>query len=179
MQCFLCHKTHKGIKTSGWSSVFRRHVINYGKRHGTHSELALTWICNRQDSQKYRHLGRTRIRVHLILKTELSHTARLISISAAHSLLQFKSANGGLHCLFSAAYTIHQIGLLGTRYSARVCSPEIRKLPSTPEQAKTTQYHVVFPALWRGILCHVLSLEYEDMPLLLRPMQSSQMVISY
>lgn len=35
-------------------------------------------------------------------------------------------------------------------------------LPCTPEQAKTTQYHTVFPALCRGILCHILSLEYKD-----------------
>lgn len=61
-------------------------------------------------------LVKKRIQVLLILKTEISHMARLISISAAHSLLQFKSANGGLHCLFSAAYTMHQICLLGTRY---------------------------------------------------------------
>lgn len=142
MQCFLCHKTHKGIKTSGWSSVFRRHVINYGKRHRTHSELALTWSCNRQDSQKYRHLGKTRIRVHLILKTELSHTARLISISAAHSLLQFKSANGGLHCLFSAAYTIHQIGLLGTRYSLQEYVPQ-RYVSSHPHRNRQRPHSIM------------------------------------
>lgn len=91
---------------------------------GLNSVLALTWTCNRRDSQKYRHLGKTRIRVYLILKTEISHTARLISISAAHSLLQFKSANGGLHCLFSAAYTMHQICLLGTRYYLQEYVPQ-------------------------------------------------------
>ena len=139
----------------------------------TSSHLDLQWA-----RQSEIHLGKTRTRVHLILKTEISHTARLISISAAHSLLQFKSANSGLHCLFSAAYTMHQICLLGTRYYLQEYVPQ-RYVCShpLPEQAKTTQYHV-FPALCRGTLCHVPSLEYKDMPLLLRPTQSSQMVIS-
>lgn len=90
------------------------------------------------------NLGETRIKVHLNLRTEISHVARLSSPSAAHSLPQFISANGGLHCLFSAAYTMHQICLPGTRYYLQDCSPETRILPCTPEPAKTTQYHVVF-----------------------------------
>lgn len=61
---------------------------------------------------------------------------------------------------------------------AGVRSPVIRMLPSTPEQAKTTHYHILFPALCRVILYHILSLEYKDMPLL-GPMQPSQMAISY
>lgn len=99
----------------------------------THSVVALTWTRKGQDRWKYRRLGKNRIRVHLILKTEIPHTPRLISASAARSPLQLKSANGGLHCLFSAAYTRHQIRVLGThRYLQEyglqryVCSPPLR-----------------------------------------------------
>jgi len=114
-------------------------VINYGKCHGTHSVLALTWTCNRHGSPKYMHLGKTR--VHLMLKIEISHVAWLISISAAHSLLQFKSVNGGLHCLFSAAHTMHQIRLLGTRYCLQEYVPQ-RYVCSHPLRNRQRPYSI-------------------------------------
>lgn len=80
----------------------------------------------------------------------LSHTARLISISVAHSLLQFKSANGGLQCLCSAAYTWHQMYPLGTHY----CLQETSTHPFQNRPLKT----IVFPGLCRAILWYTLSL---------------------
>lgn len=100
----------------------------------------------------------------------ISHTARLISISVAHSLLQLKSANGGLQCLCSAAYTWHQISPLGTHHSLQETSTH--PLQNRPHST------VVFPGLCRGILCHILSLEHKDMLLLLWPTQWLQVVIS-
>lgn len=79
---------------------------------------------HRPESQKYLHLGKTSTRVHLIVKTEISCVARLISINAAYSLLPIKSANGGLQCLFSAAYTMHWICLPGTRYYPQEYIPQ-------------------------------------------------------
>lgn len=114
---------------------------------------------------------KARIRVPLILETMISHTARLISIRVAHSLLQFKSANGGLHCLCPAAYTWHQIYPLGMHYC-------LQETSTHPFQNRPHSI-VAFPGLCRGILCHIFSLEYKDMLLLLWPMQWLQMVISY
>ena len=76
-----------------------------------------------------------------MLKIEISHVAWLISISAAHSLLQFKSVNGGLHCLFSAAHTMHQIRLLGTRYCLQEYVPQ-RYVCSHPLRNRQRPYSI-------------------------------------
>lgn len=102
--CNVCHATEL-IKTQSEALPKSSHDKLWQMPQDplcTSSHLSL-------QSQKNRHLGKTRIRAHLILKTVRSHTARLISLSVEHSLLQFKSANGGLECLCSAAYTWHQI----------------------------------------------------------------------
>lgn len=80
----------------------------------------------------------------------ISHTARLISISVAHSLLQFKSANGGLQCLCSAAYKWHQMYPPGTHY----CLQETGTHPFQNRPHKI----IVFPGLCRAILWYTLSL---------------------
>lgn len=99
----------------------------------------------------------------------ISHTARLISISVAHSLLQFKSANGGLQCLCSAAYTWHQIYPLGTHYCLQKSTHPFQNRPRSI---------VVFPGPARVYaMPHLLSIKYKDMLLLLRPVQWLQMVI--
>lgn len=100
----------------------------------------------------------------------ISHTARLISVSVAHSLLQFKSANGGLQCLCSAAYTWHQICPLGTHSC-------LQETSTHPFQDRPHNI-IVFPGLFRAILCHILSLLNIKI-WLLWPMQWLQMVISY
>lgn len=145
---FLCNVCHAIKLTKIQSEALPKRSC--GKCHGTHSVLA----CSGQKSQKNRHLGKTRTRAHLMLKTMISHTARLISVSVAHSLLQFKSANGGLQCLCSAAHTWHQICPPGTHYCLQETSTH--PLQNRPHTI------IVFPGLCRAILYHILSLEYKD-----------------
>lgn len=76
-------------------------------------------------------------------------------MSIAHSLLQLKSADGGLQCLCSAAYTWHQIYPLGTHHCLQETSTH--PLQNRPRSI------IVFPGLCRGILHHILSLGYKDM----------------
>lgn len=111
----------------------------------TSSHLSLQW---EKQSEKQAP-GKARIRVPLIVKTMITHTARLISIHEAHSLLKFKSANSGLHCLCPAAYTWHQIYPLGMHYC-------LQETSTHPFQNRPHSI-VLFPGLCRGILCHIIS----------------------
>lgn len=167
LKCVLpCNISHVikpiEIKTSGWSSTLRSYIINYSKCQGTHDGPALTW--NGQHSQNHRPWGKARIRVHP--KDWLSPKVRLLSVSAPLPPFQCKSASAGLHCLFSAAYTTCQICLLGTLYYLQESVPQwyICCYPLWNRQGPHS-YHVAFPVLCRGILCHVGSHEYRDMSL--------------